>query len=401
MTSLITRFRDDCRGTTALMFGLLLVPVVATVGAAVDYTRAADARTAMQAAADTAALAVARDAGSLSDNEITDRARAVFAANFHKRGAVIDPLVVEKTDRVIRVSATGSVKTAIMGIINVDEIKIGSTTQVAWGRNKLEIALVLDNTGSMARANKMPALKTAVHDFLTTLQNAAYDRDAVKISIVPFDTQVNIGTGFATADWLTFNANLGKLATDSKHWQGCVSDRDAPFDTQDGGQSGPAALYPAADCADASLATLQPLTNDFDALRRSVDSMQPSGNTNITIGVAWGLASLSPAAPLDGGVTFGTPGVDKIMIVLTDGDNTQNRTTSKASEIDTRTRMACKTAKDAGIGVYTIRVIEGNVDLLRGCASDPGNYHEVANANELEGVFQGIAGQITRIRLTN
>lgn len=394
----ITRFRDDCRGTTAVMFGVMMLPIVLSAGAAVDYLQASKARTAMQAAVDSAALAAARDAPGLTEAQVTERARNVFAANFHARNATLGSVSVQRSDKAIRVAASGSVGTSFMGIVHVNQIEIGASAQVAWGRQKIELALVLDNTGSMAEAGKMPALKTAVRDFLDVLEEFAYDRDAVKISIVPFDTQVNIGTDFAGASWLSFAADLSReLRTDRRDWRGCVSDRDMPYDTEDGAS----APYPAARCSDNSLQELRPLTNDFAALRRTVDGMRPSGFTNITIGVAWGLAALSPGDPLGGGVAFGTPGVEKIMVVLTDGDNTRNRFTSRVGDIDARTRLICKTTRDAGVGVHTIRVIEGNANLLRECATKPDNYHEVRNASELDPVFRQIAGDITKIRLTN
>jgi Flp pilus assembly protein TadG len=398
----ITRFRDDCRGATAVLFGVLLLPIMLSAGAALDYLRASKVRTAMQVAVDAAALAAARDAPGLTDAQVTERARSIFAADFHEPTATVGALTVQKNDKTVRVAASGSVATTIMGIVHVDTIEIGASAQVAWGRQKIELALVLDNTGSMAEAGKMPALKTAVRDFLNVLENYAYDRDAVKIAIVPFDTQVNVGTGFAGASWLTFDADLPReLRTDRAHWRGCVSDRSMPYDTQDGGQSSADARYPAARCSDSSLQELRPLTNDFGPLRRTVEGMQPSGLTNITIGVMWGLDALTPGGALGGGVAMGTPGVEKIMVVLTDGDNTRNRFTGRVGDIDARTRLACKTAKDAAIKVHTIRVIEGNANLLRECASEPGNYHEVSRASDLDAVFRQIASDITKLRLTH
>jgi Mg-chelatase subunit ChlD len=356
----------------------------------------------MQAAADAAALAAARDAASLSSDQLVARARQVFAANFGTRDATLGAVTVQKTDRAVRVDASGSVKTAFMGIINVDTIDIGTSAQVAWGRNKIELALVLDNTGSMAEAGKMPALKTAVREFLTSLEGYAYERGAVKVSIVPFDTQVNVGTAYVDANWLTFDADLPRdQRTDERDWRGCISDRDMPYDTRDDSPSSRDTLYPAAKCSDGALVRLRPLTSDFAALRRTIEGMQPSGFTNITIGTVWGLNSLNAGGPIGRGVVRGTPSVEKIMVVLTDGDNTRNRFSRRARDIDDRTRLACKHAKDAGVRVHTVRVIEGNDQLLRECASESSNYHEVDRASELPGVFRSILGDITKVRLTH
>ena len=78
-------------------------------------------------------------------------------------------------------------------------------TEIVWGVKKLELALALDNTGSMGSSNKMTELKKAllnVNDqngatadgLLETLKKAAKKAGDVKISIIPFDTDVNVGT---------------------------------------------------------------------------------------------------------------------------------------------------------------------------------------------------------------
>ena len=56
--------------------------------------------------------------------------------------------------------------------------------------------------------------------------------------------------------------------------------------------------------------------------------MTPAGNTNVTIGLAWGFQSLSPVAPFNAPAP--APDLDKVIILLTDGDNTQNRWSSTA-----------------------------------------------------------------------
>jgi hypothetical protein len=245
----------------------------------------------------------------------------------------------------------------------------------------------------------MTELKKAVRDLLATLERVSPDRDAIKVSIVPFDTQVNLGEDNRDAAFLDFNADVARsLRVARRDWRGCITDRDMPYDTND---TGPVAgvLYPAVACGTGSLTQLRPLTSNFDDLRKTVGDMTPSGNTNITIGVAWGLASLSPTAPLDQAVAFGTPLVQKIMVVLTDGDNTQNRWSSTQSVIDARTDKVCTNAKTDNIKIYTIRVIDGNASLLQSCASKPEMYYEVAQASQLNSVFTAIAQNLANLRI--
>ena len=89
------------------------------------------------------------------------------------------------------------------------------------------------------------------------------------------------------------------------------------------------------------------------------------------------------------------------MILLTDGDNTENRFTKSGNDIDARTRLACANAKSAGINLYTIRVIDGDAALLKECASKPEMYYEVPSASQLDPVFKTIANEISAVRLTH
>ncbi|MFN3672693.1 MAG: pilus assembly protein, partial [Bosea sp. (in: a-proteobacteria)] len=68
--------------------------------------------------------------------------------------------------------------------------------------------------------------------------------------------------------------------------------------------------------------------------------------------------------------------------------------------IDGRTALACTNAKAAGIQIYTIRVINGDANLLRNCASSPSMYYDVQNASQLSPVFKKIAAEIASVRLT-
>jgi hypothetical protein len=91
--------------------------------------------------------------------------------------------------------------------------------------------------------------------------------------------------------------------------------------------------------------------------------------------------------------------LDKVIILLTDGANTQNRWSSSESSIDTRTELACSNVKAANIQLYTVRVIDGNATLLKNCASKPGMYYDVQQASQLNGVFTSIAQTLANLRI--
>ena len=123
-----------------------------------------------------------------------------------------------------------------------------------------------------------------------------------------------------------------------------------------------------------------------------------AGNTNITIGLAWGWETLAPSGLFNAPAT--APDLDKVMIVLTDGLNTQNRWTSSVSSIDSRTALACNNIKAANIRVYTVRVLDGNASLLQSCATKPEMYYDVQQADQLNGVFSSIAQTLANLRIS-
>jgi len=142
---------------------------------------------------------------------------------------------------------------------------------------------------------------------------------------------------------------------------------------------------------------MMPLSQDWTALNAKIDAMTPAGNTNVTIGLAWGFQLLSPNEP------FNAPApatdLDKVIVILTDGTNTQNRWSSSASSIDARTQKACDNIKAANIKLYTVRVIDGNAALLKGCATKPSMYYDVQQAVELSSVFGSIAQNLANLRI--
>jgi hypothetical protein len=102
----------------------------------------------------------------------------------------------------------------------------------------------------------------------------------------------------------------------------------------------------------------------------------------------WPFNALSPKTDLD-----------KVIILLTDGDNTQNRWSTSQSSIDARTKLACTNVKAANIKLYTVRVINGNATLLKDCATKPDMYYDVQNASQLSAVFSTIAQNLANLRL--
>lgn len=396
---LTKRFLSDRCGAIAPLFALVMVPVMAMVGAAVDYSRANAARTALQAALDSTALMLSKEAPELTPTQLTDKARAYFDAIFSygdARNILVTPAfsTPEAGSFKLVVSGTGIVDTTVGRLLGLSELPIETSAEVVWGMKRLEVALALDNTGSMAWSNKMTEMKKAVHSLLNILEKAAKKPDDVKVAIIPFDTMVNVGTQVKDEFWIDYSV-VSKAS-----WNGCVDDRPMPHDVSDTSpiNGNASTYYRARNCG--SLTKALPLTSDWAALRAKVDQMQPNGNTNVTIGLVWAWHALTSTVPYTQ-ASVPQPDLDKAIILLTDGENTRNRFTSNTGQINLRTAAACSNIRNTtSIKIYTVRVIEGNVALLKACATKPDMYYDVQQASNLEGVFTTIAQNLANLRVS-
>jgi Flp pilus assembly protein TadG len=174
-----------------------------------------------------------------------------------------------------------------------------------------------------------------------------------------------------------------------------------------------------------------PLTDDFDKLRKAASLMTEwnGSGTNVSEGLSWGMRVLSPDAPYTGGAPWNTPGVSKIVLLLTDGENvvygasnqptksdytsygylaggrfgSDNQTTA-ARNVDGWTKSVCTRLKSQGVQIYTMVLqsdTAANRTLYSGCASDPSDYYAVNDPAKLPNVFQQIANKFSKLQLTN
>jgi Flp pilus assembly protein TadG len=82
--SLLSGFLWNRDAGVAPIMALAALPLFGMVGAAVDYSRAASARTAMQAALDASALMLSKDAQTLSTANLTQKASEDFKTIFNR-----------------------------------------------------------------------------------------------------------------------------------------------------------------------------------------------------------------------------------------------------------------------------------------------------------------------------
>jgi Flp pilus assembly protein TadG len=200
----------------------------------------------------------------------------------------------------------------------------------------------------------------------------------------------------------TVSPNVDLLADAKTSWAGCLVDRNKSYDVSATAFDAtiPDSSYVADTCAASTHKAIQDMTTNIADTKTYVNGLVANGNTNITIGVQMGMELLSPEAPYTQGVAWGDPDMDKYMIVVTDGDNTANRWSSTTSTIDARTALACQAAKDKGITVFVVRVMEGNSSMLQKCASKTIYYYDLKTASQLSTAMADIFMRIGKLRIT-
>ena len=240
MTALIARLRRFIarqEGNTAIIFGLAAIPVVVAAGMAVDVTRAYMVKERLSAALDAASLAVGSE-GNLTATQMQTELTNYFSANYPAtalgRNITITPLDTTSDPNgnlaatIVNYQAQATVDMSFMSLVGVSNITVTALAQTHRGYG-LEVALVLDNTGSMlcgpndgapnytdgscagsvitsdtsctngSNQSRICTLRNASLQFLTTMETAITASGQLYIGVVPYVTTVNVGPTFCTA----------------------------------------------------------------------------------------------------------------------------------------------------------------------------------------------------------
>mgnify|MGYP000569076333 CR=1 FL=1 len=211
-------FARDERGNLAILFTFMSVMLFLFVGGAVDYSRWNAVRADMVESMDAASLAVAQLAAaddSISKADLKDYGKRFFEENFNyethlKSGWDIDFDLADEA--VISTCITGAVDTYLLGVAGIDKLNIDNCVEITKkGSGRIELALVLDVTGSMDWYNggekKIDSLKDAVDNLLAVMYGEATTSNNLKIGVVPFNAYVNAGGASSwQSSWGDLNA---------------------------------------------------------------------------------------------------------------------------------------------------------------------------------------------------
>lgn len=456
-TGHLSRFAGDQRGGVALMFGLMLGVTVVLIGASVDIGRWMLARKQTQEAIDSANLAGLR---VYQDTNDTTKALAAAKANYDysvaqsKRGtpATNNLLVSDNITFVMTsttsITATGGavIKMPFLGlvpkILNLKTLPLLKTdgtenavAVMAVGSNSgqsLEVAMMIDNTGSMQESiggnqTKMEVVIAAANSLVDKVVWADQSVYTSKVAIAPFTEAVNMGTTALA------NTMHGAPANNQNN-SNCVVERtgsEAFTETSPIGH--PFGIYPYGNGgACGNLAVFHPLTAVKDTLHTLINSMSPNNSTSGHLGTAWAWYALSPnfnsvwtsaasaARPYSDLTTLnvhGQPILKKIAILMTDGQYNShycNFGGSNLSQVSDPSHNSscgngpssnqalalCTNMKNKGIEVFTIGAgMTGQTaaqTLLQNCATDVSHYYDASDTSKLYAAFDDITKKLVK-----
>lgn len=246
----------DEKGSVAQIFAVTLIPLAGFSGLALDYARVSLAKAELQTAIDSAGLAVAHLPRNASVATVEKKAQDWVNVRLAGKGFGPITIKAQREANGISFAASTTMGLTLFKLLREEPVDLTARSEVNWSIGKVEIALVLDNTGSMTNNNKLKNLKTASTSLIDQLEQATAEPGQVKVGIVPFSMAVNIGEGYKDQPWMTgvspatpdiFTNNTTNKSrftlfnSMGVNWAGCVESRPSPYDVQD---TAPAAGVP-------------------------------------------------------------------------------------------------------------------------------------------------------------
>lgn len=190
----LDRLRRDQRGAIAVQFAFLAIPMAVVVFALVDLGRISLQRRQMQDALDAATLMAARSTAT-TDADLDKIGDAAFVAEIDGLNLGLtgkDSTFKAGTDNHILGSATATLKPIIANLWTNKDFTVTATSDVVRSSKNLEVAVVLDITGSMS-GSRITDLKTGASDLVDIIVKDVQTPFYSKVAIVPYSNSVNVG----------------------------------------------------------------------------------------------------------------------------------------------------------------------------------------------------------------
>ena len=335
--------RDAEDGSITIIVLFVVLLMLSMGGISMDIMRQEVERTQLQGTLDSAVLAGAGAPAGATKAQM----KAIVEDFFVKSGKgqylneiQDDDIISTLNSRSVSASADITMNTYLMKLSGVNQLTAGGAATAEVRTPKLEVALVLDVSGSMS-GTKLSSLKVAAKEFVTTILNSSDPGETVS-SVVPFSWTVAPGEGIYKA-----------LNVNEKHqYSTCLqfSDDDYLLAGMDSTvlrkQQVYTAIYGDFDnlndswrsCFTEDSMEIMAYSMSESALHTKIDALTADGNTSGNIGMKWGAALLDPqftsvkeslindglvdASVANVPAPYNEPDTMKIVVMMGDGANT-------------------------------------------------------------------------------
>ncbi|WND02653.1 hypothetical protein QGN29_13960 [Temperatibacter marinus] len=471
---LLDFIKNEEGGLSPLIAGSMVM-LIGVSGIVVDSARMFYAKNIMQKSLDAAGLAAGH---SMHSENMEPSAQEFFNSNFNENLTYASSAQISVTisddNKLINLTATASIDATFMKLFGFNTLDISAATEITRDTRGMELVLVMDNTGSMRSSSKMTAMKDAAEDLIEIVYGDNDTNSNLWAGLIPYSSMVNVGQSHV--NWLNLthqdDVNLHDKFGPTE-WKGCVMARsddedqtdtnpttepfdyffwdddvdnnwikdDGSFQLSEANSAQNNGRGPNLGCGPA----ITPLVASKTTLIEAIDEMEPwhRGGTTSNLGLVWGWRALSPNwAGLWGGdspaflpLPYDTPFMDKVVVLLTDGNNQFYDWKSHSPDggvgpfgsdktgygrlhdlgvtslsdgqdlLDDGLAATCEIMKNEGIIIYTITF--GNSpnsqtqDLYRNCASNSSFYFHAPGNGDLATVFESIGKQLSNLRLSN
>jgi hypothetical protein len=315
-----------------------------------------------------------------------------------------------------------------------DELNFTPVSSTKHTNRKVEVALVVDITGSMCdtapgladppctNGVKIDALKAAAKEMVDAFYASSPQAGSVRMSLVPYAASVNVGPYF------------NEVAVTGGAVDTCVLEREG-INQYTNAVPSPGSLFETTgntvvpfyyNCPTEEITPLTDLTTTAarDAFKAKIDALSAKWGTAGHIGLAWGWYTLSPEwSPIWPAESDPKPyreDVTKVIVLMTDGmfnssywvngisltgADTTNPTVADSSP--NQALQLCEAIKDTseqpyGPKIYTVSFMAPpEADALMQSCSGVDNSYAADNSSALVAAFNDIVQRLTNLAVTN
>ena len=459
-------FARHSGGNFTILFGFAASVLALAAGFSVNISQLYNAKSSLQGVVDAAVTSTARDltTGVIKEADASKAVQAFLVANstagiLQPDQIVLDKLVVDRTANTVQADVHVDVAVFFPVFGMGDTKRVNASTTSLYSDKTIEVAMMLDVTGSMAanwwaKTDKIGDLQTAASAAVEDLLDNNIDpkNPRVRVAIVPYAEAVNTG-GLADSVFVEQpgGSNLPPpvdtpIQVDSSvptRPDNCATERKDKDGYADYSSDGPSAprlnnqgkTYLAKINRDDRMGScpkpeLIPLSADKQKLLNTIASFKAGGVTAGGIAVQWGYYMLSPNwrstivdARLGAGpANFDSRKVGKVAILMTDGQfNTAfaggrgaPRSQNAGQMSRSNAENICDSMKRDGIEIFTIGFDLDDPSMtsterdqaksvLQDCStadtSTLKHYYEAATGSELNDAFNAIVQNIERLTI--